>query len=103
VRSLIIFVLVSGAGLGWNVLRARIQRDAGLAELGALTSLTQLWLDGTKVTDQGLKTLAAFKSLRALHIGGAGVSEAGLASFRMARPDVRINLEPAPMMKELQR
>jgi Leucine-rich repeat (LRR) protein len=93
--------------LEWLDLSATSVSDAGLAHLVAATKLKQLFLEGTKLTDdglllvgrlkaleeldlsrlegisdEGLAALAGLKNLNVLHLSGSPISDAGLAHLR---------------------
>jgi hypothetical protein len=102
VRSILVVVLAVGAGFGWVVHSARIQReavaeilrakgqdslgfisseitDAGLVHLERLTNLHYLDLKSTKITDAGLAHLKGLTELSMLGIRSPHVTDAGIA------------------------
>ena len=49
-------------------LRHNVTTDAGLAHVGRLTNLSELYLDGTMITAEGLAQLAKLTRLRELSL-----------------------------------
>ncbi|MBI5688280.1 MAG: hypothetical protein HZC54_24675 [Verrucomicrobia bacterium] len=57
--------------------------DDGLAQIGEISGLRELWLDGDRaVTDKGLAHLSGLKQLRVLRFFGAPITDAGLAHIK---------------------
>lgn len=93
--------------------------DRGIDRMGGVAQLTRLSLWGTRVTDQSLPLLARFSRLAAVDLGGTAitdrgldalidlahlrwvslqdtlVSREGLARLTAARPDCRVDPQPA--------
>lgn len=53
-------------------------KDDDLKVLAGLQSITELNLEGTKITDAGLKHLTQFPNLNSLNLSGTGVTDAGI-------------------------
>jgi len=65
--------------------------DAGLMEVGTLTNLTMLNLDGQKkITDKGLKELAKLTKLRELHLRRTRVTFTAVEKLQNALRGCRI-------------
>ena len=76
-RTLMLIVLVAGAGLGWFALEI-------------------LQIDGPQVTDLWLDRLAAIKSLKEVQIGGAQVSDEAIARLHRSSSQVQIYVDGRP-------
>jgi len=55
--------------------------DRGLERLGQITSLTDIWLQQTAITDDGLAHLAPLKNLFVLSLTGTLISSRGIAQM----------------------
>ena len=64
--------------------------DDTLRQIGHLTSLRELQLDGTQVTDAGLLNLKGLTNLHVLYIDETHVTESGVAELQRALPKLRI-------------
>ncbi|HEX3997327.1 MAG TPA: hypothetical protein VHX65_02140 [Pirellulales bacterium] len=62
-----------------------------MKQLAALTDLSVLGLDNTKVTDYRLKELVGLKNLSKLFLDGTRVTDAGIKELKAALPDCAIN------------
>ncbi len=92
VGSLLAAVLVTGAGLGWIVRGAAIQRDAiaviersgGHVEYSSSRLIPQRLADqyGLAITDAGLDHLHRMSNLTSLHLSGTSVTDRGIARLR---------------------
>ena len=56
--------------------------DAGVRQLGGLTNLEYLCLQGTKVTDTGLGYLGGLSKLEKLYLSNTGVTDSGLEHLK---------------------
>ncbi len=52
--------------------------DAGAANLGKMSNLRKLWLNGTQITDAGLDAIKGLNELEYLNLYGTQVTDAGL-------------------------
>src|SRR5262249_13523169 len=79
--------------------------DAGLVHLKGFTKLTGLWLQYTQVSDAGLVHLQGLTILRTLYLTGTQVSDAGLDQLKGLRRLKEINVAqprvPAAGMERL--
>jgi internalin A len=55
--------------------------DAGMGSLKAMTTLTEVYLRGTSITDEGLKNLAGLTNIVELDLADDNVSDAGLSAL----------------------
>lgn len=69
-------------------LTGRLVRDAELAQLDRLDSLSQLMLHSTGVTDEGLVQLGHLPALRGLYFGHSHLSDAGLKTIVARFPQI---------------
>lgn len=67
--------------------------DRGLARLAALTDLTELYLDSTRVTDAGLRHLATMNRLEVLDLKATAVSDEGIAKLATLASLKKISLQ----------
>lgn len=66
--------------------------DAGLDEIGKMTTLAHLYLENTQVTDKGVEKLKSLKGLETIWLSGTKVSAGGKADLQKALPNLLINL-----------
>lgn len=59
----------------------RTTDDAALAEVAKLPNLTELWLEGSRVTDAGMKDVAKLAKLKRLSLRDTGVGDDGLMAL----------------------
>jgi uncharacterized membrane protein len=72
--------------------------DASLVALAALPKLAHLNLYGNAlVTDRGLEALGASTSLRDVFLWQTGVTDSGVAKLRTQRPELEIDVGASPM------
>ncbi len=64
--------------------------DAGLRDIGELTSLKALSLYDTRISDSGLNHLKKLTNLKVLNVGKTGVTSDGVASLQKALPNCEI-------------
>ena len=66
--------------------------DAGISKLATLKKLFWLNLNEAKITDAALETLASMKALKKIKLPkpGNGITADGLAKFKKKRPDVTV-------------
>ena len=59
--------------------------------LAKMTTLEDLVLDGTMITDAGLAKLKTLTKLKTLSVAGTGTTEAGVAELQKALPGAKIS------------
>ncbi len=64
--------------------------DRAAGALASLTNLTQLRVEGSRLTDAGLRSLTNLSRLRFLRVTGTRVTGEGIEAFRQAVPECRI-------------
>jgi hypothetical protein len=64
--------------------------DAGLEHLKGLSQLQTLWLDGTQVTDAGLAQLKGLSKLQWLGLNDTKVTDEGVKKLQQALPKCKI-------------
>lgn len=69
--------------------------DAGMSSLKGMTTLTELYLQGTSITDDGLKNLAGLTNLVDLDLSDDNITDAGLASLAGLTKLRRLRLQGA--------
>ncbi len=67
--------------LTWLDVSGTTITNAGMPEIGKLTSLTALYLSKSQISDAGLSELRSLKNLTTLHIVGNGISNEGMRSI----------------------
>ena len=72
-----------------SLFRCRID-DAGLEQIGKLTSLKILNLTDTAVSDDGLKQLTGLKNLTELRLELTRVTDAGAAAAKLSLPNANV-------------
>ena len=82
-------------------------RDATLERVGKRDSATELYLQGTRITDDGLKQLSGLKNLQILHLEETGVTDAGLNHLtglvnlkHLYLTDTKVTAEGVAMLKQ---
>src|SRR5262249_31740275 len=68
--------------------------DRGLARFRSMSTLDEVFLDGTKITDAGLESLVRQPNLRFVHVNGTGVTPSGVDAFRAKKPRGRVASGP---------
>jgi len=75
--------------------------DEGIAQLADLAELNYLNLYGTSVSDPALTVLKALPKLKSLYLWQTQVTDEGVASLKNERPDIKITLgEEFPLISD---
>ena len=63
--------------------------DTGLARVGRLTKLNELWIGGAKVTDASVPHILKLKQLETLDINATGITAQGQQRLKRGLPKLK--------------